>query len=138
MDDDVGGQPELKILSTQAKSVGPNISSDGTNSPFAVLVERVFAHFLSETIERIVLQDVTGNPSARAPPAGAHEQDQFAVGDRPHQSFDQGGAKEPGRTGYRNSFSRKTFAYHRNLFYQDNDALYQLVESKDLFVQCRS
>ena len=112
MDDDVGGEEEAEVVASQAKPVGADVAGDRPDAAGAHLVELGLAKFVSEQVERVVLENVAGDTRLCTPSARPDEQDQLAVGDRAHEPFDEGGSEKAGGPGDGYPLSRKLFCDH--------------------------
>ena len=87
------------VLGREPESVGSHVTTHDRHATSDDGVELV-APFVAQAIERVVLQDLATHAFGSGSAATvANEQNQFALGYRAQQAFDESGPHEPGRAG---------------------------------------
>jgi hypothetical protein len=113
MNDGVAGGEQFAASGVESETVASDIASHGRDAPGGHLGEALFAEFRPQTIEGIVLEDLSGQALLnRGPAAGAHEQHEFTVGDRPQEAFEQVGAQEAGGASDEEAFAGEGVSDH--------------------------
>ena len=99
MDDDVTLRKELTPVVVETEAVRGHVAGHRRDPAGHFGLEPV-AVLLTQAVEAIVAEDLTGHPLGRCRPAsGAHQEHHPGVGDGPQQSLDQGCSQESGGSG---------------------------------------
>jgi hypothetical protein len=115
---DVARRQHRPVGLVEAEAVGADVAGDHLQAPGHELVEGLGPADLGpEAVEGVVADDLALDAlGRRRPPAGPHEQDDLAAGDRAQQALDDGGAEESGGARDGDPLADQGLGDHAHLF----------------------
>ena len=79
VNDNICAQPELEVISRQSQAVGANVARNCLDPSFAMLVESILAHLVTNAVEGVILQNVSCDASAGAASARPDEEYELSL-----------------------------------------------------------
>jgi hypothetical protein len=115
-DDVASGQNSAAGL-VKAEAIAANVTSDRGDASCGHCRELVFTEFGSQSIKRVVLQDLSSHSLFNGgTTTGPNQQDDVAIGHGAEQSLEQVGPEETGGAGDEQPFAGKCVTNHERMF----------------------
>jgi hypothetical protein len=112
VDDDVAGSEEVPAGVVEPKPFLGDVASNSEDSLGGHLDKAIFAEVLSETVEGVVLENVSLDPLLCGATPGAHDEHKLAVGDPAEEAFYEGCPQKTGRAGDGYAFALERLPDH--------------------------
>ena len=111
----VGRREQTPVLRVETEPIDRDIAAHNIHPALDLGVEAI-AELGTHPLEAVVAKDLAPGPlGRRGAPPGAHEQHQFAVGDRSEEPLDERRSEEARGTRYRHALAGKRLSYHASL-----------------------